>query len=223
MSGPFRRARSAAIGCLVCLFLIGALGPQPLDAQDEVAGVGTVTALVGEVTVTGHGETEPRPLEEGRPVFEGDRIVTGAGARVRLELVDGSVLQLGENTELYLDWVLHAPAYESRNVVLELAAGILRSVVEAIAPRSRVELRTETAVASVRGTEWITEATAASAIVTLDGQVAVRNRREDVAGEVVLGPGEGTTVEADAPPTEPSVWGDARRESFIERSAIGRP
>jgi hypothetical protein len=36
----------------------------------------------------------------------------------------------------------------------------------------------------------------------------------------VLGPGEGTTVTADAPPTAPTVWGDARRNQFIERTTV---
>jgi hypothetical protein len=37
---------------------------------------------------------------------------------------------------------------------------------------------------------------------------------------VVLGPGEGATVNAGAPPTTPTVWGDARRNQFIERTTV---
>ena len=73
----------------------------------------------------------------------------------------------------------------------------------------------------MRGTDWIAEATAdATAIVTLDGRVAVRNVRPGIVGEVVLGAGEGTTVEADEPPGAVSVWGEARKNSFIDRTTV---
>ena len=60
----------------------------------------------------------------------------------------------------------------------------------------------------------------ATAIVALEGQVAIRNIEPAVAGEVVLGPGEGTTVNDSAPPTTPTVWGDARRNQFIARTTV---
>ena len=82
-------------------------------------------------------------------------------------------------------------------------------------------MHTNTAVISVRGTEWIAEAKPdATAIVALEGQVAVRNVDPAVPGAVALGPGEGVTVDAGAPPPAPTVWGDARRNAFIERTTV---
>jgi hypothetical protein len=206
-------------GVLLALAL-ALLCALPALAQGARA-IGSVGALVGQCLVTGHGETRARPLSAGAEVYEGDRIHTGAGARLRLELIDGSVVQLGEQTDLVLDWFLHSPALGSQNVLLRVSAGIFRAIVELALPRSAFEVQTATAVASVRGTDWIAEATAdAMAIVALDGRVAVRNVRPGIAGEVILGPGEGTTVEADAPPGAVSVWGDARRNSFIDRTTV---
>jgi ferric-dicitrate binding protein FerR (iron transport regulator) len=83
------------------------------------------------------------------------------------------------------------------------------------------EMHTNTAVISARGTEWIAEAQpAATAIVALEGEVAVRNVDPDVPGAVALGSGEGVTVEAGTTPPAPTVWGDARRTSFIERTTV---
>jgi hypothetical protein len=48
----------------------------------------------------------------------------------------------------------------------------------------------------------------------------VRNFDAGVPGEVTLGPGEGVTVEAGAPPPAPTVWGDARRNAFLERTSV---
>ena len=209
------RCRSVLVALALAL-----LWAPPALAQGARA-IGTVAELVGQCLVSSHGETVTRPLAVGAEVYEGDRIRTGAGARLRLELIDGSVVQLGEQTDLVLDWFLHAPDLGSQNVLLRVSAGIFRAIVELALPRSAFEVQTATAVASVRGTDWIAEATAdATALVTLDGRVAVQNLRPGIVGEVVLGAGEGTTVEADAPPRPVSVWGEARRNSFIDRTTV---
>jgi hypothetical protein len=210
-----RRCRIVLVALVLAL-----LGAPPALAQGARA-VGTVGDLGGRCLVISHGETEARPLSVGAEVYEGDRIRTGDGARLRLELADGSVVQLGEQTDLVLDWFLHAPDLGSQNVLLRVSAGIFRVIAELVLPRSAFQVQTATAVASVRGTDWIAEATAeATALVALDGRVAVRNLRPGIAGEVVLGPGEGTTVEADAPLRPVSVWGEARKSSFIDRTTV---
>jgi hypothetical protein len=166
-------------------------------------------------------ERRKRALAVGAELYEGDRIRTGAGARLRLAFVDGTVVQLGESTDLVLDWFLHAPDANTQNVLLRVSSGIFRVILELVLPRAAFEVQTATAVASVRGTDWISEATAeATATVALEGQVAIRNIDPTIAGEAVLGPGEGTTVNAGAPPTTPTVWGDARRNQFIARTTV---
>jgi hypothetical protein len=201
-------------------FLLLVLCSTPLPAQAP-ASIGTVDALVGDCTVIRFGGSGARALAVGAALYEGDRIRTGAGARLRLAFVDDTVVQLGESTDLALDWFLHAPDANTQNVLLRVSSGIFRVILELVLPRAAFEVQTATAVATVRGTDWITEATPeATAIVALDGEVAIRNLQPALPGEVVLGPGEGTTVTADAPPTAPTVWGDARRNQFIERTTV---
>jgi hypothetical protein len=196
------------------------LWAEPLLAQG-VRSIGLVGELVGQCLVSRHGETEPRPLTLGAELYEGDSVRTAAGARLKLEFIDGSVVQLGEGTELALEWFLYAPEEQTQNVLLQASAGIFRVIAELLLPRSAFVVQTATAAASVRGTDWIVEAApGATAIVVLDGRVAVRNAAAAVPGEVVLQPGEGTTVEAGLAPRPPSVWGDARRNSFIARTAV---
>lgn len=196
------------------------LWAEPLLAQG-VRSIGSVSELVGQCLVSRHGETEPRPLTLGAELYEGDSVRTAAGARLKLEFIDGSVVQLGEGTELALEWFLYAPEEQTQNVLLQASAGIFRVIAELLLPRSAFVVQTATAAASVRGTDWIVEAApGATAIVVLDGRVAVRNAVPTVSGEVVLQPGEGTTVEAGLAPRPPSVWGDARRNSFIARTAV---
>ena len=216
-----RRAWLGQLGLAVAwLLLLMTPDSGPARAQ-VVESIGAVSELVGDCHVSRAGEDVRHQLALGSELYEGDRVRTAADARLRLEFVDGSVVQLGAGTELALDWFLHDLAEQTQNVVLRASAGILRVIVQPVLPRSSYGVQTPTAAASVRGTDWILEvAPAATAIVALDGAVAVHNVVVAVAGEVVLGAGEGVTVEAGAPPPPPTVWGDARRESFIARTTV---
>jgi hypothetical protein len=207
---------------LLSLALLGlALLCEPAPVRAQALAVGTVEALVGRAVVTRHATGEAGPLAVGAELFEGDRIRTDAGARLRLALRDGSVLTCGEATGLTLDRALYAPEQDSREYLLRVSFGIVRAVVELLAAPSSFEMHTNTAVISARGTEWIAEAQrAATSVVALEGEVAVRNVDPSVPGEVTLGPGEGVTVEAGQPPPAPTVWGDARRNSHIERTTV---
>lgn len=202
---------------LLCLALLGEGAP----VRAQAPAVGTVEALVGTAVVTRHETGEAGPLTVGAELFEGDRIRTETGARLRLTLRDGSVLTCGEATGLTLDRALYAPEQASRSYLVRVSFGIVRAVVELLASPSTFEMHTNTAVISVRGTEWIAEVEGgATAVVALDGEVAVQNVDPAVPGAVALGPGEGVTVEAGLPPPAPTVWGDARRNSFIERTTV---
>lgn len=194
--------------------------PALAPAQD-VPAAAEVTALVGAGTVTPFGSSDETALAVGTSLREGDRIRTETSARAELEFVDGTVVQLGENTDFVLEWALYLPETGTQNSLFRMTSGILRVIVDLVLPRTTFEIRTETAVASVRGTDWITEAVPDNtAIVALEGEVAVRNANPTITDEVVLGPGEGTGVAADAVPNPVTVWGDARRESFIERTSV---
>jgi hypothetical protein len=192
-----------------------------VQAAAQAPPIGEVGALVGSSTVVRFGASDAMPLALDAPVYEGDRIRTAAGARLELAFVDGTVVQLGEGTDLVLDWFLYAPDADSQSTLLRVSSGIFRVMLELVLPNAAFEVQTATAAATVRGTDWITEATPeATAIVALDGRVAVRNVAPGVPGEVALDPGEGTDVAAGAAPSGPVVWGDARREAFIERTSI---
>lgn len=204
---------------ILALWLLALGDATPAGAQP--APVATVEALVGTAVVTRQASREAVPLAVGAELFEGDRIRTELGSRLRLRLHDGSVLTCGEATGLTLDETLYAPAQDTQSFLVRVSFGIVRSVVELLTPQSSYEMQTNTAVISVRGTEWIAEVQrAATAIVSLEGEVAVRNVDPAVPGEVTLGPGEGVTVEAGTPPPAPTVWGDARRNAFIERTSV---
>lgn len=215
--------KSGARWLIALLLILSPLFSQMAHAQAP-RPVGTVAALIGQASVIRFGAASPAPLAAGMPLFEGDRVRTAEQGRVRIRLVDDSTLQLGEATSLTLGWVLHAPALESRSVVLSVSIGIIRAVVDTIFPRSSFEVETQTAITSVRGTEFIAEAEPdTTGVIALDGSVTVRNADPGIGGAVTLEPGEGTDVAADAPPTDPARWGEARRDDVIARTAMPVP
>jgi hypothetical protein len=195
--------------------------PWTEEAYAQAGGqVGTVTAVAGEASVLRFGATSPEGLATGATLFEGDEVRTEDG-RARIQLNDGSILQLGESTSLMLTWVLHAPALETQSVILSVPTGIVRTIVEALLPRSLFELRTSTAITSERGTDFIAEAELDNtAVVALEGTVEVQNGSRAIAGRVTLGPGEGTDVRSAEPPGTPVRWGEARRSDFITRTTV---
>jgi hypothetical protein len=204
-----------AFAALLVVLWVGPL------AAEGAPPVGSVSALVGQAQVTSQGATQARPLAVGADVFEGDRIRTAADAKLRLSMQDGSVLTLGAATDLDLRRFHYAPEQAARNVLLEVPRGIIRVLVQLLVAHSSFDVQASTAVASVRGTEWIAEAQPdAAALVALAGRVAVRSADPTQAGEVVLLPGEGTTVPAGAPPQAVKTWGAARKNAFIERTSL---
>ncbi|MBF0422089.1 MAG: cadherin domain-containing protein [Magnetococcales bacterium] len=59
--------------------------------------VGSVTQLRG--LAFAEMDKEKRVLDEGAPIFQGDRIVTGSKARLILKMADDAVIALGEDSE----------------------------------------------------------------------------------------------------------------------------
>ncbi|MBF0133300.1 MAG: tandem-95 repeat protein [Magnetococcales bacterium] len=70
---------------------------KPEQTAPQREPVGSVTQLKGMAFAD--FEKEKRVLEDGSPIFQGDRIVTGAKARVILKMKDDAVIALGEDSE----------------------------------------------------------------------------------------------------------------------------
>jgi len=207
---PVHRVRIAGLTLgAICFFMAGGV---PATAQEDAA-VGQVVQQKGPVTALRAGV--PRSLYIGAFLQSGDRIRTGAAAKVRIDFRDGSSLSLGENTDVELSAYL--PEGSGRGV-LTLLLGIIRTSLSSVW-RDGFEVRTLAAVASVRSTDWITELNQSRASVfVVDGSVAVRGVGDD--SEVVLEKGFGVDVEAGKAPPAPKEWGAARVEQALARTRV---
>ena len=183
--------------------------------------IGEVTALEGQANVQRAGSAQAMPLRVQSPVYRGDTIKTLEASKIKLLLIDGTGLTLGERGTMTLSQLVYAPQRNTHQGVVSIVSGIFRAVTRKVLPQTTFEVRTATAVAAVRGTQWLGEVTPdTTAIVVLDGEVAVAHADASVRGEVVLTPGMGTDVQGKAPPTAPRQWAEKRVSTLLQATAL---
>lgn len=183
--------------------------------------IGRVVALQGSVMVLHTDSPRSEPLQVQSPVYQDDLIQTLADSKAKLVLVDGTELTLGPEGALRLTAYVYTPRQEHQQSVLTLFFGVFRIVVEKLLPHGTFEVQTSNAVAAIRGTDWMAQVEpGATAVVVLDGTVAVTHVRPDVGGEVILQAGMGTDVRGEQAPTPPKQWGQARINALLQATTL---
>jgi ferric-dicitrate binding protein FerR (iron transport regulator) len=203
-------------GSIALLALVVVLGrPRPATAQETAPC--HVTRQVGTATLL-HGAAQT-PLSTGAPVAAGDRIVTNAGGRIEVTCDDGSTIIVGEGTNISLAIFQGTGDGRGYKRLLRLLGGILRLHAAPGDPQDRFDVITETAITSVRSTQWIVDAAPGkTAVFVAEGRVAVSG--VGGRGAVLLAPGFGTDVAAGAAPTPPKAWGKARIDQVMARTTL---
>lgn len=183
----------------ICFFLFSAalLAAPAADIGRTTRVIRRADVLRGKSTIA---------LKEQDGVAENDRIRTQSSGRVRAVLNDGSILNIGSSSLL----TVRGAGETSRAGSLELSYGRLRAVVSAQAGKS-FEVRTKTAVCGVLGTTlFIDSSQDLTRVANLSPEPGARVRvistNPAVRGEVVLLPGQGTSVPAQGPPQPPRRW-----------------
>lgn len=129
---------------LLCLL------PLPVLA----AQVGTITAVSGEVSWRAQSNIPYKPLAKGASVGEGNWLKTGANGWIELTLKDKSKFTLANNTEFEITSFLLTK--DNRAGSFNLAQGKLRaSVVKFGGKQSGMTVKSGTAVAGIKGTEFL--------------------------------------------------------------------
>lgn len=160
---------AAAAAAAVTLLLLGQ-GPSPVDGPVRLASVAAVEGTVQ--LIHGAATSPPEPITADSSIEAGDRLRTGAGGRIALELADGLDLRVNVGSELVF-------AAADR---VELAAGTV--YVDSGAIPGANSLRLETSLGSVThiGTQYE---------VRFDGQSLSLRVRE---GAVVFSGSDGETT-----------------------------
>ncbi len=205
------RLRSARVAVLLGLTVAGPAAAQGRVAE-VVANEGTVHVLRGE---------RIERIEVGSPVFQADEVFCGIDSRVQLRFADGSVVAIGPASRIRVADFSTGQDGGRLSAVLSMVRGVMRAVVSQQPGAGRFEVETDTAVASVRSTDWFVDAAPGVASVFVhQGTVSVVPKY--VRAEILLHDGEGIDLVArsDHRPGEPVRWGAARVQGLIDRITV---
>ena len=147
--------------------------PAPFAWAATVTPPATVAAVQAPAWLERDGQRQP--LAVGMDIRDGDRLLTGNGARAYLQLADGSLVKLGEDARLGFFSRSLAPRTYFRGALDVLAGafryttGVLRHV------RGRdLSIRVGAATAGIRGTDLWGKSTSEKDIICLiDGHIQV--------------------------------------------------
>lgn len=204
----------AAIALALPLAAAAGIMTQTAWAAGQRPQVGGVDRVLGEATAT--YEADKRRLVVTDPVFFQDLLATTGAARLAVTLEDGTKLTLGENGSLRIDEFVYAPESNSGRLGLSVLEGAFLFVGGKTEDMedSKVEIDTAVGTLGVRGTTvWGGRIDGSFGVFVSEGKVTVRNS----AGEVNLGTGEGTMIEAmDARPSAPKKWPDEKVQRALK-------
>jgi ferric-dicitrate binding protein FerR (iron transport regulator) len=199
---------------LLAILLASVANTQEENRASRVAG--RITALLPEDQVL--RETKTLAASKDMALLWRDVVKTEKGGRVRIELSDGSILNVGSEAQLR---ILKQDAKHQQTTLELLYGRLLATVVKIVRPTGNFRVRTPVAVAGVVGTQFGLRVDGDSTdVVCREGTVLVNNRDENVVGQVVLQPGEFTHVERGKPPSPPAAASPERIRAGDEATSI---
>ncbi|HAX61141.1 MAG TPA: hypothetical protein DCX95_01075 [Elusimicrobia bacterium] len=163
---------------------------------------GELAEIKGTVEILKEGETEWVSVVSGMPVQLKDRLKTGNNSSCDMELDDGSIIYIGENTEASVEMLELTADKHSSKISLwfgKILANISKS------KNTKMEVHSPTAIVAVRGTEFVVESKGEETDVgVFDGEVGVKNTEGETIEEVTVKPDEETSVRKGVRPRPPS-------------------
>lgn len=188
---------------LALAVLLFASGASMALAED----VGSVASVRGDAQIGRGGALTAAAV--GSPVQLGDELRTGDG-QMRVVFRDDSVIDLTERSTLTVDTQVFDPASSKYTSLFRLAAGKARALVSNIygTPGASYEIQTPTAVAGVRGTQFLIEYDAkrdATDVIGIDGRIMVRSLADVLNNTVYVTANEGTSVSRGGAPSRPEA------------------
>lgn len=186
-TGNVQRLARPACATLLVLWAQAVLAAPVTPASTGAAGppAAVIDAMVMPAWLERAGQRQP--IFAGMLLQQGDRLTTGASARIQLTLPEGSTVKLGESAQLSLDAMV--ARREGGAVFLQSAlrvlTGAFRFTTNALSKarsRREVDIHLATLTAGIRGTDlWGKQGDAKEIVCLLEGKIEVA--RDVVAGQ----------------------------------------
>ena len=180
--------------------------------------VGFFASLVGDVEVAtplAPGAYSWQAAVQDGQVQIGDRVKTGIGGSARIVLVDDTLLQVDEDTEIEIETFHVGAAATKETSIVRHTRGRLRTLVgDAFSGETKLEVHTPTAVVGVKGTDFETRDASLPGKTRFrmclhSGAISVGNGM----GSASPSPGHCVFAEQGKPPSAPFVNPDAPFEA----------
>lgn len=117
-------------------------------AKTETVIGAAVSSVAGDVQRQAKGAASWAPASAQEALDSGDRVKTGADGSAVVAFTDGSVIEVGANSNFLFE------DHSAKAVKLNISVGLLKAWIKKASRRYTV--RTPTSVAAIRGTEFLT-------------------------------------------------------------------
>ncbi|MCX7959735.1 MAG: FecR family protein, partial [Deltaproteobacteria bacterium] len=146
----------------------------------EQFSVGVVSDVENEASVVIKGEE--KKLSVGMFIEKGSKIVTGKASKVKIMMMDDSLLIIAPGTEFSIDDYAIDTDKKSRKSVLGVIRGkVLFYVNKAFSKQgSKFEVKTRSSIAGVRGTKFFVESTEKEFVGVINGEVELRTQDKEI-------------------------------------------
>ncbi len=183
------------------------------------APAGTVVGLFGGCIVESGGNRNAAKM--GQPVQVGDTVEVPADGKLKLQMIDGSVISVGAGTRMTIAAYAADGAGQRQDAQLSLAQGLLHAVVAPVEHPASFEVNTAVGTAAVRSTDWFVEASATTMRVgVLRGSVEMTSAATKRTATIRAG--WRSRLEAGHDPAPPRVLRRSEFDALIARTRFAR-
>jgi hypothetical protein len=191
--------------------LTGLLLASPAFASaDSVYGI--LRVVKGDVKIKADSRGETVKARLGEKVYPKDVIITAADSRAKIVMVDNNEINVSPDSQIEIQNYEYDPSQGKKNVLLNVIYGKVRSKVEQKydGKTSQFQIKTPSAVAGVRGTDFITSynsSTHSSSVITFRGKVefGLPGPNGTIRNSVFVTPGRSASNFGAKPPSPPTA------------------
>ncbi|MGD9487664.1 MAG: FecR domain-containing protein [Calditrichaceae bacterium] len=190
-----------------------------LYGQDDTSA--KVKFVIGDVSLMTDGQTNWNAVRINSDVKKGDRIRTKLNSRIEIEMPDGSVIKINENSVFDVTEIrLPENGGENKMSFTLWAGNIWANFKKIIDNRDVREVESPTAVVAVRGTtfEVDVDQSLTTRVRVEEGKVAVKSK--DVAEEVMVESNQETVVAKGSAPTRPGAFRRLRQDDQTDNDGF---
>lgn len=207
-------------------FLIGLI-ISSVSLSAESTSYGLLMIVKGQVTVS-NVNAQNLALKVGSKVFPEDTIITGKDSRAKIVMSDRNIINVMPDSKLRIDKYISTA--KEKNVSINLLQGKIRNNVEVKydGAKDKFEVRTPTAIAGVRGTQFVTKydaKTSTTEIATLHGKVQFQGfdpATNKLTEPVIVRRGEKSDSVGSQPPAPPIKMSPAESKQLQQETAVSK-